>query len=76
MQWPLFWAGIEVDTQFARDWVSERLVSPGLQSALQIVLLEQADVGGRIGMRRIRGICKMTCSDVDSGVVDMGLWAA
>jgi len=75
MQWPLFWAGIEADTQFARDWISERLVSPGLQSALQIVLLEQSDVGGRIGMRRIREICNMTCEDVDSGGVDMGIWA-
>lgn len=75
MQWPLFWAGIEADTQFARDWVSERLESPGLQSALQIVLLEQVDVGGRIGMGRIREICQMTCSDIVSGVVDVGVWA-
>lgn len=68
MQWPLFWAGIEADTQFARDWISERLVNPALQSALQIVLLEQAD-GVRISMKRIREICQLTCCEIDSGIM-------
>ncbi|KAK4211218.1 hypothetical protein QBC37DRAFT_18806 [Rhypophila decipiens] len=69
MQWPLFWAGIEADTQFSRDWISDKLVNPSLNNALQIVLMEQAD-GSRISVRRIREICQLTCSDIDSRLIE------
>ncbi|KAM7202575.1 hypothetical protein V8F20_004364 [Naviculisporaceae sp. PSN 640] len=80
MQWPLFWAGIETDSQFARNWISSELVNPELKRALQVVFLEQASEGGagrrRISMKRIREICQLTCCDIDSGVVDMGIFEA
>ncbi|KAK3311765.1 hypothetical protein B0H66DRAFT_578790 [Apodospora peruviana] len=73
LQWPLFWAGIEVAGKFKEDWVFERLTSPGLRSALEFVLLEHQAAGGRrVGVGRIRQICQMTCSDVSG--VDMGIW--
>ncbi|KAM7212377.1 hypothetical protein V8F06_012250 [Rhypophila decipiens] len=69
MQWPLFWAGIEADTQFSRDWISDRLVNPSLKNALQIVLMEQAD-GSRISVMRIREICQLSCCDIDSRLIE------
>lgn len=80
MQWPLFWAGIETDSQFARNWISGELVNPGLKRALQVVFLEQAGEVGegmkRISIKRIREICQLTCCDIDSGIVDMGIFSA
>ncbi len=53
LQWSLFWAGIES----ADPYTLMNLTSPSLQAALEAVLLEQSGKG-RIGISRIRQICR------------------
>ena len=67
LQWPLFWAGIETSDPVYRDWILMKLINPELQAALEIALLEQSYVR-RIGIGRIRMICREKCSGgIDSG---------
>ncbi|KXX77623.1 hypothetical protein MMYC01_206127 [Madurella mycetomatis] len=63
MQWPLFWAGIEMTDPFNQYWILEKLRNEGLREALQCVMLVQA-AGVRAGMARIRGIYKATYAGV------------
>ncbi|KAK3936642.1 hypothetical protein QBC46DRAFT_394549 [Diplogelasinospora grovesii] len=74
LQWPLFWAGIETADTIYRDWIKDKLTDRGLKAALEMVLWEQLVVGERIGMDRIRQICRLTA--VGGSESGFGVWAA
>ena len=58
LQWPLFWAAIESSDPYTLM----NPTSPSLQAALETVLLEQSGAG-RIGISRIRQICREKSAD-------------
>ncbi|KAK3370015.1 hypothetical protein B0H63DRAFT_305584 [Podospora didyma] len=70
MQWPLFWAGVEMTDPFKQNWILAKLKTEGLHEALQMVLLKQLG-GRRIGIGIIRQICQEACADIFETGLDM-----
>jgi hypothetical protein len=57
-QWPLFWAGVETRGRVHQNWALDRIVNSHTKAVLVTVVEEQTRTKTRLGISRIRKICR------------------